>query len=81
MVIPWALVISGIVNFFAESGSAGGIGDVSAWFRSQLPSTLPAGTVRALVALAFGGGIGLVLAAASRLAATPARDSPARELA
>jgi hypothetical protein len=52
---------------------AGGIGDVSAWFRSQLPSTLPAGTVRALVALAFGGGLGLAIAAATHLAASPAR--------
>ena len=46
---------------------AGGVGDVSSWFRSQIPSTLPAGTVRALVALAFGGGIGLVIAAAFHL--------------
>jgi len=46
---------------------AGGVGDVSSWFRSQIPSTLPAGTVRALVALAFGGGIGLVIASASHL--------------
>jgi hypothetical protein len=47
---------------------AGGIGDVTSWTRSQLPSTLPAGAVRASVALAFGGGAGLVLAAARRLA-------------
>jgi hypothetical protein len=47
---------------------AGGVGDVTAWTRSQLPSTLPAAAVRASVALAFGGGTGLVIAAARRLA-------------
>jgi hypothetical protein len=60
---------------------AGGIGDVSSWFRSQVPSTLPAGTVRALVALAFGGGTGLAIAAATRLApqkADASADEPAR---
>jgi hypothetical protein len=64
---------------------AGGIGDVSAWFRSQLPSTLPAGTVRALVALAFGGGVGLGVAAATHLAtasaSASARDHDTTELA
>ena len=54
---------------------AGGVGDVSSWFRSQLPSTLPAGTVRALVALAFGGGIGLVIAAAATSSPTAPRGA------
>ena len=58
---------------------AGGVGDVSSWFRSQLPSTLPAGTVRALVALAFGGGIGLVIAAAGHL--VPDRTADATDTA
>ena len=57
---------------------AGGVGDVSTWFRSQLPSTLPAGTVRALVALAFGGGIGLIIAAATHLAPDHARTGARR---
>jgi len=55
---------------------AGGIGDVSTWFRSQIPSTLPAGTVRAMVALAFGGGIGLAIAAATHLAPTREISTP-----
>jgi hypothetical protein len=53
---------------------AGGVGDVSSWFRSQLPSTLPAGTVRALVALAFGAGAGLIIAAATHLAPDRRRE-------
>ena len=57
---------------------AGGVGDVSSWFRSQLPSTLPAGTVRALVALAFGAGIGLIIAAATHLAPERPRDRTVR---
>jgi hypothetical protein len=46
---------------------AGGIGDLASWTRSQLPSTLPAGAVRAQVALALGGGAGLIVASARRL--------------
>jgi hypothetical protein len=46
---------------------AGGIGDVASWFRSQLPSSLAAPAVRALVAFALGGGTGLVIASARRL--------------
>jgi hypothetical protein len=47
---------------------AGGVGDVATWFRSQLPSALTPPIVRALVALALGGGAGLAVAAAMRLA-------------
>jgi hypothetical protein len=59
---------------------AGGIGDVASWFRSQLPSSLAAPAVRALVAFALGGGTGLVIASARRL--TPSgRNTPASESA
>ncbi len=56
---------------------AGGIGDVSALTHSQLPSSLPAPAVRALVTFAFGGGAGLAIAAARRLAPVPAPRAPA----
>ena len=53
---------------------AGGLSDVTVWFRSQLPSNLSPALDRALVALAFGGGAGLVIASAFRLA--PAEPQP-----
>ena len=61
---------------------AGGIGDVASWFRSQLPSSLAAPAVRALVAFALGGGTGLVIASARRLAPrvrTTAAPEPVRQ--
>jgi hypothetical protein len=57
---------------------AGGIGDVATWFRSQVPSSLPPGAVRTLVAVAFGGGGGLAIAAIMRLA--PSRSGAPRTL-
>ena len=56
---------------------AGGIGDFAALTHSQLPSSLPAPAVRALVAFAFGGGGGLAIAAARRLAPVPVTRAPA----
>ena len=56
---------------------AGGIGDVASWFRSQLPSSLAAPAVRALVAFALGGGTGLVIASARRLAPRVRTEAPA----
>jgi hypothetical protein len=55
---------------------AGGIGDVASWTRSQLPSTLPGGAVRAQVALALGGGAGLIVAAAQRLVPVKEQSLP-----
>jgi hypothetical protein len=56
---------------------AGGIGDITAWTRSQLPSTLPNVAVRASVALALGGGGGLVVATARRLAPAMRKEAGA----
>jgi hypothetical protein len=69
---PWLLV--GAVTLVV----AGGIGGVTTWWRSQLPSSLPDSLTRALVALAFAG-LGIVLVAATRLrpATDAARTAPA----
>lgn len=58
---PWVL-LAGVVLFIGL-----GLGDVLDLVRSQLPSSLPADAVRALVALQLGGGVGLVIAGARRL--------------
>jgi hypothetical protein len=62
---PWVLVAAIALLV------AGGLADLSAWYRSQLPSDLEADAVRALVALALGAGAGLVVASASRIAPAP----------
>ena len=62
---PWVLVAAVALLV------AGGFGDVSAWYRSQLPSDLAAPVVRGLVALSFGGSAGLIAASATRLAPPP----------
>jgi hypothetical protein len=67
---PWVLV-AGVVLFVGL-----GLGDVLDLVRSQLPSSLPADAVRALVTLQLGGGIGLVIAGASRLRPVEATRPP-----
>ena len=52
---------------------AGGLSDATIWFRSQLPSNLSPTLDRVLVALAFGGGVGIVIASTFRLAPTSER--------
>ncbi len=68
---PWAatpvVLIAGLFMFVA-----GGLADVTALTRSQIPTSLPAGLGRLTVTLALGLGAGLVIAAASRLRAPPA---------
>jgi hypothetical protein len=44
-----------------------GLADILDWFRSQLPSSLSANAVRAIVAIEIGGAIGAGVAAAQRL--------------
>lgn len=61
-VAPWALVAAVALVV------TGGLGDVAAWYRSQLPSDLAPGLVRVLVAVAFGAGAGLIVASAPRVA-------------
>jgi hypothetical protein len=58
---------------------AGGMADVTTLGNSQIPSTLPAGVARLLVALTLGLGAGLALAAALRLRpTTPVAPAPRR---
>jgi hypothetical protein len=66
---PWSLIAA--VMFVV----AGGVGDVTTWYRSQLPWSRPDNLARALVALAFGGGVALAVAALTklRLGASPDR--------
>jgi hypothetical protein len=52
---------------------AGGLADISVLTRSQVPTTLPTGLARALVAVALGLGVGLAIVGALRLRAEPAR--------
>jgi hypothetical protein len=63
-------------------GLAGGLADVSVLTRSQLPTTLPYGIARAIVAVALGLGAGLTIAGALRLRPEPAlrRRAPSRPL-
>ena len=70
---PWVLIAAVVLVV------AGGIGDVLTWFRSQLPWSYADDLARALVALAFGAGVGLVAAAIPHLRRAPvAREySPA----
>jgi hypothetical protein len=65
---PYAL-FAGVFLFIA-----GGLSDATVWFRSQLPSNLSPMLDRALVALAFGGGVGIIIASAFQLA--PAEPQP-----
>ncbi len=51
----------------------GGLADVTALARSQIPSSLPMWATRLEVALAIGLGLGLTVVGARRLRATPAR--------
>jgi hypothetical protein len=56
---------------------AGGMADITTLGNSQIPSTLPAGVARLLVAVTLGLGAGLALAAALRLRpATPVAPAP-----
>jgi hypothetical protein len=56
---------------------AGGMADVTTLGKSQIPSTLPAGVARLLVAVTLGLGAGLALAAAVRLRpTTPVAPAP-----
>jgi hypothetical protein len=58
---------------------AGGMADVTTLGNSQIPSTLPAGVARLLVAVTLGLGAGLALAAALRLRpTTPVAPAPRR---
>lgn len=61
---PWVLLATVVLV-------VGGGSDVVVWFRSQVPSVLPAPATRALVALSLGAGIGLAIAAVGRLRPTP----------
>jgi hypothetical protein len=72
---PWVLV-AGVVLFVGL-----GLGDVLDLVRSQLPSSLPANVVRALVTLQLGGGIGLVIAGATRLRPAETTKAPRPALA
>ncbi|MGZ4688574.1 MAG: hypothetical protein ACXWAY_03030 [Acidimicrobiia bacterium] len=75
---PWAatpaVLIAGLFVLVA-----GGLADVTALTRSQLPTSLPDGLARLTVTIALGVGGGLVIAAAARLRApqSPARPAPA----
>jgi hypothetical protein len=74
---PWAatpaVLIAGLFVLVA-----GGLADVTALTRSQIPTTLPDGLARLTVTIALGVGSGLVIAAGMRLRAPPApkRVSP-----
>ena len=70
---PWVLVAAVVLIV------AGGVGDVTTWFRSQLPWSFADGMARALVAIAFGAGIGLALAAIPHLRRAPDTAPVARE--
>jgi len=59
---PWVLLAAVVVGVVAA-------GDVLVWTRSQVPSVFAPTFVRLLVALALGGALGLVVAAATRLRA------------
>jgi hypothetical protein len=75
---PWAatpaVLIAGLFVLIA-----GGLADVTALTKSQIPTTLPNGVARQTVTIALGVGTGLVIAAAQRLRAppTPRRARPA----
>jgi hypothetical protein len=60
---------------------AGGLADVSVLTRSQLPTTLPNGVARAVVASVLGLGIGVAIAGAMRLRTDPRRAAPQPERA
>ncbi len=68
---PWAatpaVLIAGLFVLIA-----GGLADVTALTRSQIPTTLPDAVARLTVTLALGLGTGLVIAAGARLRAPPA---------
>jgi len=64
---PWVLLAAVVVGVVAA-------GDVLMWTRSQLPSVFAPAFVRLLVAVALGGALGLVVAAAARLRAPAAVD-------
>jgi hypothetical protein len=53
---------------------AGGVADITALWRSQIPTTLPSGVARATVAVVVGVGIGVLVGAATHLR-TPNRDA------
>jgi hypothetical protein len=67
---PWAatpiVLIAGLFLLIA-----GGLADVTTLTRSQLPTQLPDGFARLTVMTALGLGLGLIIAAASRLRAPP----------
>jgi hypothetical protein len=68
---PWAatpaVLIAGLFVLIA-----GGLADVTALTRSQIPTTLPDALARLTVTIALGVGTGLVIAAGARLRAPPA---------
>jgi hypothetical protein len=68
---PWAatpaVLIAGLFVLIA-----GGLADVTALTRSQIPTTLPDAVARLTVTIALGVGTGLVIAAGARLRAPPA---------
>ena len=68
---PWAatpaVLIAGLFVLIA-----GGLADVTALTKSQIPTTLPDALARLTVATALGVGTGLVIAAGARLRAPPA---------
>jgi hypothetical protein len=78
---PWAatpaVLIAGLFVLIA-----GGLADVTALTKSQIPTTLPDALARLTVAIALGVGTGLVIASGSRLRAPPAprRARPTAEV-